>query len=274
MCDIVEQVFGSFNFGTSVQFNQEESALPKSPSNATPAQVAPTETRRRGRPLLPENNETRERILTAAQELFATRSFTQVNVREITDAAAVSLGAINYHFGSKDGLVTALFRRSVPELLAQRTHMLEAALQADGSLETKVKEVIRALVAPVIRWSLLADTQKYYVPFLERARLDGPPDVRNALDSETTYLRPFVSALCTLLPGLPISEIHWRLSFVLGIEHSMHTEVKRWQAMSAGSCDFADADAVIERVVNFSLPGLLAPPPALTPASKGTRKRG
>ena len=50
--------------------------------------------RKRGRPPLPLDNETRERILNAAQKLFEQRSFTQVSVREITDAAGVGIAAI------------------------------------------------------------------------------------------------------------------------------------------------------------------------------------
>ena len=216
---------------------------------------------RRGRPPLPENNDTRERILSAAQQLFAQRSFTQVNMREITEAAGVSLAAVNYHFGTKDGLVTALFNRAAPQLIAERAGLLEAATLQGGSRKAQVRALVYALIAPVIRWSLRAETQTYYVPFLERVSLDGPPEVRQLIDSETNYLQPFVDALADLLPELARSEIYWRLNFILGIEHSLHTEMKRWQALSGNACDFSDPEAVIERVVEFVLPGLLAPAP-------------
>jgi AcrR family transcriptional regulator len=220
---------------------------------------APVAKARRGRPPLPADNETRERILAAAQRLFGERSFTQVNLREITEAAGVSLAAVNYHFGSKDGLVQALFTRAAPGLLAERAALLQAAMEMDDSRERKLAAVVRALIGPVIRWSALPETQQYYVPFLARVRLDGPEPVRRMLEGEAAYLQPFVAALSALLPGLPLAEVQWRLHFILGIEHALHNEARRLQAVSGGACDVSDPEAVIARVVDFVMPGLLAP---------------
>lgn len=213
---------------------------------------------RRGRPPLPADNETRERILAAAQRLFGERSFTQVNLREITEAAGVSLAAVNYHFGSKDGLVEALFTRAAPGLIAERSVLLKIAMAMDGTREEKLAAFVRALIGPVIRWSALPDTQRYFVPFLARVRLDGPEPVRRMLEGEAAYLQPFVAALGDLLPHLPQVEVQWRLHFILGIEHALHNEARRLQAVSGGACDVGDPEAVIARVVAFVMPGLLA----------------
>ena len=43
--------------------------------------------------------DTRERLLSAGERLFATRGIDAVSVRDITDAAGANLAAINYHFG-------------------------------------------------------------------------------------------------------------------------------------------------------------------------------
>jgi len=50
------------------------------------------------------DRETRERLLRAAEQLFATRGFKDVTVREICRAARANVAAINYHFGDKMGL--------------------------------------------------------------------------------------------------------------------------------------------------------------------------
>jgi AcrR family transcriptional regulator len=217
--------------------------------------------RKRGRPPLPIDNETRERILNAAQQLFTTRSFTQVSVREITDAAGVGIAAINYHFGSKDGLLRALFQRAAPTLLAERKQLLKVAKTIEGSTTKRVRAILHALLLPVIRWSSLEATQAN-VPFLVRVQLDGPEEIRALGESETRHLKPFVRALHEALPELPISEIYWRLQFVLGIEHSLHKEVKRLESLSSGACNLSDPDAVVERVLDFVLPGMLALPTA------------
>ena len=44
---------------------------------------------------------TRQKILDAAEILFAERGFHSVSVRDITTEAGVDVALINYHFGSK-----------------------------------------------------------------------------------------------------------------------------------------------------------------------------
>lgn len=50
---------------------------------------------------------TRELLLEAARELFVSRGFHAVSTRTIADKAGVNLGAIQYHFGSKENLFIA-----------------------------------------------------------------------------------------------------------------------------------------------------------------------
>jgi DNA-binding transcriptional regulator YbjK len=46
---------------------------------------------------------TRERILTAAERLFAERGYEGTSIRAIVAEARVNQAAINYHFAGKDG---------------------------------------------------------------------------------------------------------------------------------------------------------------------------
>jgi AcrR family transcriptional regulator len=68
------------------------------------------------KPAPPHPPGTRERILDTAERLFAERGFAGTSVREITDAAAVNLGAVNYHFQSKENLYAEVFARRVAQL--------------------------------------------------------------------------------------------------------------------------------------------------------------
>ena len=60
-------------------------------------------------------HETRTRILDAAEELFMQHGFEATSMRLLTAKAGVNLAAVNYHFGSKDALIEALFRRRVED---------------------------------------------------------------------------------------------------------------------------------------------------------------
>ena len=62
------------------------------------------------------HGEARERILDAAEKLFAVDGYDDVSFRSLTAAAGVSLSAIHYHFGSKDALFSEMFARRARSL--------------------------------------------------------------------------------------------------------------------------------------------------------------
>lgn len=223
---------------------------PSAPETANPV-------RRRGRPPLPPDNSTRERLLDAAAQLLAERNYSQVSVREITEAAGQSLGALNYHFGSKEGLLAALVRRAAPALIDERAKLLhDAELLHDRS--ARLRAVLHALIAPVIRWSREPATQQRHLPMLNRLRVDCPAELRALVEVDVKHLRPFAQALKCLLPGWSEAEVGWYLHFVLGIEHSIVSEPARLAALVGHSADIDDPESITQRVLDFVLPGWMA----------------
>ena len=86
--------------------------------------------------------DTRERILDAAERLFAAHGFSGTSVRDITDAAGANLGAINYHFRSKEELYAEVFARRAALL---REPILEAARRASREARRNPQRAFRAL---------------------------------------------------------------------------------------------------------------------------------
>ena len=87
--------------------------------------------------------QTRQRIIDAALELFAERTFAGTAMRDIADALSVTKAAVYYHFDSKDALLDAILRPLAESLdqLVQRTIATRAALEptdATGDIALKV----------------------------------------------------------------------------------------------------------------------------------------
>jgi AcrR family transcriptional regulator len=94
-----------------------------------------------------ETATTRDRLLRAAERLYAERGLDGVSLREITEAAGQrNNAAVHYHFGGRDGLVRALFEQRFAALDAQRAALL-AQLDAEGK-GGDVTSLVRVLVAP------------------------------------------------------------------------------------------------------------------------------
>ena len=94
------------------------------------------------------SGETKTRILAAAQEEFATSGYHGTSIRTIAAKAGVKLGAIRYHFGSKDDLFEAVIRSHITEVLDSR-HNLEKE-QDTREQPLNLEAVVTSFLGPVL----------------------------------------------------------------------------------------------------------------------------
>ena len=95
--------------------------------------------------------QTRERLLDAAEKLFAARGFRATSVRDITAEARCNLAAVNYHFGGKVRLYRAMFHRRMRALREQRIRGIESALaehRDPSGLRPLLRSFITAFLEP------------------------------------------------------------------------------------------------------------------------------
>jgi len=84
--------------------------------------------------------ETRERILNAALQLFREKGFDETTMRDVAAAAGMATGAAYYYFRSKEELVTALYVRSAEE----KRSFLPAAIERNKDLKKRLRPIIDA----------------------------------------------------------------------------------------------------------------------------------
>jgi AcrR family transcriptional regulator len=92
---------------------------------------------------------TRERILKAAERLFADRGYDGTSIRAIVSKARVNQAAINYHFEGKDGLyrevLGAAFRGMTEDQVTHGDEM--KAMSREDALSAFVRRQLRPLTA-------------------------------------------------------------------------------------------------------------------------------
>lgn len=75
------------------------------------------------RPVNADSGATRRRLLAAAAPLLSEQGDSGVSLRKVAGAAGVSLGTVQYHFGSKQGLVTACREEAFAILMGELAPM-------------------------------------------------------------------------------------------------------------------------------------------------------
>ncbi|MFI4934930.1 MAG: TetR/AcrR family transcriptional regulator [Caulobacterales bacterium] len=201
---------------------------------------------------------TKAQVLTAAERLFALNGFQNVSVRDITAEAGVNLASVNYHFGSKDALLFEIFRRRTAELNRDRARMLHEAADRHGG-KPPVREILRALFEPPLRWSAPENERRISMQYIIRARSEGTEAMREVLRTDVSHLRRFSEALIAALPNLLKDEVYWRLHFCLGMIHNNRfAEFDRLHALSEGTTRESDTEALLRRMLDFAEAGFLA----------------
>jgi AcrR family transcriptional regulator len=155
---------------------------------------------------------TKQRILEAAETLFARHGFAGASLRQVTSAANVNLAAVNYHFGSKDKLIEEVFRRRLDELNSRRLKALQA-LEENASLE----DALAAFIRPALDLAHEGEGGGAFVRVLARAYAEHNDQLRKFLSENYGHvLKQFAKVFSQQLPDLDREELYWRLDIVAG----------------------------------------------------------
>ena len=157
---------------------------------------------------------TKERILDAAEMLFAQYGFGGTSLRQVTSQADVNIAAVNYHFGSKENLVNEVFRRRMDEMSAQRLAQLKAAVaERPGDLDA----VLAAFVEPPLAMAQDRHGGGAFIRVIARAYAEKNDGLRRFLSEQYGHvLRDFARAIADCVPGLSKEALYWRLDFLAG----------------------------------------------------------
>jgi AcrR family transcriptional regulator len=157
---------------------------------------------------------TKDRILGAAEELFAQHGFSGTSLRQVTSRADVNIAAVNYHFGSKENLVTEVFRRRMDEMSARRLALLrEACAQDPGKLEA----ILAAFVEPALALAQDRNGGGAFIRVIARAYAEKNDGLRKFLSEQYGHvLREFAKAIAGCVPELSKEQLYWRLDFLAG----------------------------------------------------------
>lgn len=203
---------------------------------------------------------TKNKILDAAEHLFADKGFNGTSLREITSLAEVNLAAVNYHFGSKKELIKAVMSRYMNEVSPR----LEAALITICQQEQQPSliEVFSAFIEPLLSLNVFKENgTSNFLQLLGRGYTDSQGFLRWFLTTQYPgVISNFVAAVQKAYPELTAEDIFWRLHFTMGTV--VFTMSSTDALIDIAESDFEkqmDIAGVIRKVIPFVAAGVAAP---------------
>ena len=167
--------------------------------------------------------ETRERILDAALQLFRERGFDETTMRDIAGEAGVATGAAYYYFRSKEEMVMAFYVRTAEEareiMPAQIARSRDLRKRIRGIIDTQLKqfEEHRRLMVALVRIGI--DPKHPLSPFGKDTRVMRDESIaffRLAIVDATPAVPKDLIADLPPLEVLPQGRLQPRCARVLG----------------------------------------------------------
>ena len=197
----------------------------------------------------PASEQTRQRLLDAAREVFSQHSFQGATVREICRLADANVAAVNYHFGSKEGLLAEALNFS----------QLAALQKANAQASECPKVRLRLFLHDFMLMLLDEKNASAQCRIMARELADPTPALDQIVSEAIAPLHEFLGKLLREIAGNKVTE----------------TELRRCVYSIIGQCQFyrnshpvllrlhpklrydrKEIEAISEHIAEFSLAGI------------------
>ncbi|MBV7380609.1 TetR/AcrR family transcriptional regulator [Maritimibacter dapengensis] len=209
-------------------------------------------TRRKQKVTRSNGDETREKILNAAEKLFGARGMAAVSLRDITGEANVTLALASYHFGSKDNLFEVVVARRAAVLGTERNARLDRLVAPDTAA------ILDAFMGPMFDKAQSGEPgwPSYFRVVSRLSEGDEHLELLRRYFDDTG--QRFLGALNQVLPLADRAKLARGFAMVLHAMLATVSQNARVTTLSGGVASSTDLAAAYETLLEFSTAGLEA----------------
>lgn len=194
---------------------------------------------------------TRERILDAAEELFAAHGFHGTSMRDVAEAIGSGIALVTYHFGTKDVLFSMVIKRRAAYMAHARIQALDAARAHVKGRPLPVEDLVSGYVWPFVERSVAGGKGwKNYSLFV--ARHANSPEFSKVLSEHyDPVARQYLNEFERTFPDMPQRDLYYGFSFMVGTMVATVAEPGRVEHLSFGQIKASDVEEVFKRMLPF-----------------------
>lgn len=208
-------------------------------------------TAKRGRAVRESADQTRTRILEAAELLFAERGLHGVAVRDVAREAGVDSALVHYHFGSKNELFSTALLSRAEGFMREREAALDVCIeQANG--KPTLEDVIIAYTKPYLVHAQSDEPGwRSWFKLLAHSSLslEWAPEVWQ--EHFDPFVQKFIGAMKLAAPGAPEGHYYWCYHFFSGGLILTFANTGRMDHLSDGGCKSDDLTSGYDLLVPF-----------------------
>ena len=197
---------------------------------------------------------TSERILDAAEELFAKHGIYGVTMREIAELANVDTALLHYYFESKRGVFDAVFARRADVLNSERMREMDR-FEAENNGQYDLESIVAAYLRPV--FSLNRQGGKGWRNFCAFVgNLTSASELADSFAEKfDPVLKRFIGLLRKAMPDADETDLYWSYHMFAGSLTTVNIANGAIERLSEGLCHSEDFDQIEPRLVKFAAEG-------------------
>ena len=190
-----------------------------------------------------EKQKTKDRLLDAAESLFASKGFDEVSIRELAAEAGVNVAAVNYHFQGKENLFQQVIIRRFVDQRDNTLNALDAILN-DSTTQPDLALVIKTLVEQFLKSALSTTGAGSFMHLMFKEMQSQQSHGTKTFFKEMVIpvFRAYSIALMDVRPSLNQEQINWIMGSVIG---QIHHFIMRWHKKSALTSDSAEIGMMV-----------------------------
>lgn len=204
----------------------------------------------------------RERLLDAAESLFAERGYDATSIRDVAARSGDTIGTLSHHFRSKNLLLSEVVRRRFHELGEMRREKYREFISPNAGARPTLKQVIESILLPFVDRALCGGQEwKSYIELLGRmmyvahgAHAGEIADLTDPLSIE------LLGWLHDAAPEASAEDLAHAYRFMIGsmIDACSEFSAHRVGRISGETQSLIDAEAVSSRLILFVTAGVRA----------------
>ncbi|RZL09942.1 MAG: TetR/AcrR family transcriptional regulator [Rubrivivax sp.] len=199
----------------------------------------------------------RERLLDAAEALFAEHGFHGAPMRDITAMASTRLANINDQFGSKEEFFQAVIARRAPLINADRLALLQA-VRSSRSKTAEIRAVVEAFGQPLLVRSQESEGWRNYLRLLSQLTNSRSVVLLLIAQHFSPMAALFSERIGQVLPQLTPRQRMNAYQLMVSAAMAVFSDNRRIDVMSGGAESSSDFASHYEDMVSFTAGGILA----------------